>query len=229
MGIAEALPEQASAQAKHIIQDSLPRQAQALDIKSVYGGSKIDQVITVFSLFSNNGDRCELVLNEPGLNQYTISNIFICDDINTVPLKLKGLHALQTKLDRDTFNFKVWSIDQRAFVAIDSDSVSLDIDYTLPSYFAKIENNIVIGVLVATPDHISTLSGSYIETTKNNIHSKFAGIGDTYDQTNNRFIPLPPFDSWILDGDTWHAPEEYPQDGSIYVWNENSLSWVFVQ
>ena len=221
--LAEALPTQASAQAKHISQDSLPRQAQAMNVKSVIDGSHVDQVITVFTLFSNRGDRCELVLDEKGLNQYTVSNIFICDNINTVPLTLKGLHALQTKLNQDTFNFKVWSLTQRSFVPIDSDSISLDISYTLPSYFAQIENNKVINVIMARQSHIDSLPGNYIEST--NLTGK-AGIGYSYDGINNKFVSPQPYPSWSLDVNyKWQAPIPYPSNGLPYSWNELNQGW----
>ncbi len=224
--IAEALPQQASTQAKHILQDSLPRQAQALNVKSIIDGSRVDQVITVFTLSSNSGDQCELVLNEPGLNQYTISNIFICDNINTVPLNLKGLHALQTKLNQDNFNFKVWSLYQKSFVPIDSDSISLDINYSLPQYFAKVENDKVINVIMATPDHINSLNDNYIES--NDLTGK-AGIGYSYDVINNLFIPPQIHPTWILNGVTWESPIPYPDDGFDYIWNETNQNWVLLE
>jgi hypothetical protein len=54
-----------------------------------------------------------------------------------------------------------------------------------------------------------------------------AGIGYTYDQTRDAFIPSKPFNSWILNEDTclWNAPVAYPQDDNRYTWNEQTLSW----
>ena len=61
----------------------------------------------------------------------------------------------------------------------------------------------------------------------NNIRKNYAGIGYTYDQTRDAFIPPKPFNSWILDEDTclWEAPVAYPSDGKNYEWNETSKSW----
>ena len=58
-----------------------------------------------------------------------------------------------------------------------------------------------------------------------------AGIGYTYDENRDAFIPPKPFNSWVLNEDTflWNAPIAYPQDGSIYNWNEETLSWDIIQ
>ena len=65
----------------------------------------------------------------------------------------------------------------------------------------------------------------------NNLRKNFAGIGFQYDQTRDAFIAPKPFNSWILNEDTcrWNAPVAYPQDGSIYKWNEQTLSWDIVE
>ena len=63
-----------------------------------------------------------------------------------------------------------------------------------------------------------------------NIRKNFAGIGFSYDQTRDAFIPPKPFDSWILDEDTclWEAPVAYPDDGQQYTWNESTKQWDLV-
>jgi hypothetical protein len=59
----------------------------------------------------------------------------------------------------------------------------------------------------------------------------FAGIGYTYDEDRDAFIPKKPFNSWILNEDTclWNAPVAYPQDDNKYKWNEQTLSWDLVE
>jgi hypothetical protein len=54
-----------------------------------------------------------------------------------------------------------------------------------------------------------------------------AGIGYQYDSQRDAFIPPKPFNSWILNETTclWEAPVAYPQEGNIYNWNEQTLSW----
>jgi hypothetical protein len=58
-----------------------------------------------------------------------------------------------------------------------------------------------------------------------------AGIGYTYDEDRDAFIPKKPFNSWILNEDTclWEAPVIYPTDGKKYSWNESTLTWDIVE
>jgi hypothetical protein len=55
----------------------------------------------------------------------------------------------------------------------------------------------------------------------------YAGIGYTYDADKDAFIPPKIYNSWILNENTclWEAPILYPNDGQMYVWNEETLSW----
>ncbi len=59
----------------------------------------------------------------------------------------------------------------------------------------------------------------------------YAGIGYTYDETRDAFIPPKPFKSWILNEQTclWEAPVAYPQDDNRYTWNESTLTWDIVE
>ena len=54
-----------------------------------------------------------------------------------------------------------------------------------------------------------------------------AGIGYTYDENRDAFIPPKPFNSWTLNETTcqWEAPVVYPTDGQIYNWNEETKQW----
>jgi len=58
----------------------------------------------------------------------------------------------------------------------------------------------------------------------------YAGIGYTYDENRDAFIPPKLFESWELDEDTclWVAPIEYPADGGMYTWDESQADWVEV-
>lgn len=59
----------------------------------------------------------------------------------------------------------------------------------------------------------------------------YAGIGYTYDEERDAFIPPQPFDSWLLNESTclWDPPVPYPTDGAIYTWDEESEAWVEVE
>lgn len=58
----------------------------------------------------------------------------------------------------------------------------------------------------------------------------YAGIGYTYDETRDAFIPPKPFNSWILNETSclWEAPVVYPEDGQQYTWNEETTSWDLI-
>jgi hypothetical protein len=60
-----------------------------------------------------------------------------------------------------------------------------------------------------------------------NIRKNFAGVGFTYDEERDAFIPAKPFSAWILNEETcqWEAPVEYPTDGKFYIWNDNQKVW----
>jgi hypothetical protein len=83
-------------------------------------------------------------------------------------------------------------------------------------------------------DFLNTLYGTrdvWKQTSYNgNIRKNFAGIGYSYDQARDAFIPPKPFNSWTLDEDTclWEAPVAYPDDGQIYRWNETDQQWDLV-
>jgi hypothetical protein len=61
-----------------------------------------------------------------------------------------------------------------------------------------------------------------------------AGIGYTYDQSRDAFIPPKLFNSWILNENTcsWEAPVAKPEltqeqidNKNYYSWNEQTLTW----
>ena len=62
------------------------------------------------------------------------------------------------------------------------------------------------------------------------LRKNHAGIGYTYDEDKDAFIPKQPFNSWTLNEDTcqWEAPSARPDDGKFYTWNDDSESWVLV-
>lgn len=103
------------------------------------------------------------------------------------------------------------------------------------------EDNIVIQVAVGNNEledegyswFVENLGGRWIKTSYNakinGFRKNYAGIGYTWDEENDRFIPPQPYPSWTLNDDVmWEAPAPYPHDGFAYVWNEETVSWVQV-
>ena len=73
------------------------------------------------------------------------------------------------------------------------------------------------------------IGGTWVQTSYNaNFRKNYAGIGFTYDQSRDAFIPPRPFPSWVLNEDTctWGSPIPMPTDGKFYNWNEETTSWV---
>ena len=117
------------------------------------------------------------------------------------------------------------------------------------AHFARLdENNIVVAVHVVNNDVI-TINGVESEQAgidfltglhghnkwkqtsynalQNGFRKNFAGIGYTYDSDRDAFIPPKPWPSWILNESTykWESPVQYPIDGKVYDWNEESQTW----
>lgn len=114
------------------------------------------------------------------------------------------------------------------------------------SHWAEInENNIVTRVLVGDNNDPAgdegyswldiNLGGTWIKTSynaaTNGFRKNYAGIGYTYNEERDAFIPPKPFESWTLNEETcqWESPLPYPEDGSIYVWSEEKTSWSEVE
>lgn len=109
------------------------------------------------------------------------------------------------------------------------------------SHFAKVLDGKVIQVIVAEQDFFNTFvdtsPGEWIQTSYNThgnkhpenrpLRGNYAGIGYTYDLKNDVFYAPQPYASWTLNESTWlwESPVPYPQDGKIYHWNEETISW----
>lgn len=64
----------------------------------------------------------------------------------------------------------------------------------------------------------------------NNIRTRYAGIGYTFDRVRDAFITPKPFPSWVLDEATtdWTAPVPMPEKGR-WAWDEDQGAWVEAQ
>jgi len=63
------------------------------------------------------------------------------------------------------------------------------------------------------------------------LRKNHAGIGMTYDEDRDAFIPKKPFNSWVLNESTclWEAPINKPNNSNNYKWNELALSWDIIE
>jgi hypothetical protein len=115
------------------------------------------------------------------------------------------------------------------------------------AHFAQLdENNTVIQVIVVNNSEIidsngneneilginfckNLLGGNWMQTSYNaNFRKNFAGIGFTYDAVRDAFIAPKPYASWLFNEETcqWYAPIQHPQDNQIYIWDEDTVSWI---
>ncbi len=82
-------------------------------------------------------------------------------------------------------------------------------------------------------DFLTKLTGYPVwkQTSYNgNFRKNHAGIGYTYDEDRDAFIPKKPFNSWLLNETTclWESPVAYPNDGQRYNWNEQNQTWDLI-
>lgn len=116
------------------------------------------------------------------------------------------------------------------------------------AHFAQLdENNIVTQVVIVSNQDTSDVSGNEVEeigiafcktlfgddthwkqtSYTGSIRVRYAGVGYSYNQELDAFVPPKPYPSWILDETTvdWKAPTPMPDDEYSYKWNEKSKTW----
>jgi hypothetical protein len=61
------------------------------------------------------------------------------------------------------------------------------------------------------------------------LRGNYAGLGFSYDEALDAFIPPKAYNSWVLDEKTysWTCPVPYPTDGLTYKWNDLEADWEF--
>jgi hypothetical protein len=108
------------------------------------------------------------------------------------------------------------------------------------AHFAELDKDNLVTRVVVTNNNfpnegydwlLQTFGGRWIQTSYNaRIRKNFAGVGFTYDEDRDAFIPPKPFESWMLNEETcdWQAPKPYPTDGQAYTWNEDTQDWIEV-
>lgn len=112
------------------------------------------------------------------------------------------------------------------------------------AHFAKVNNGIVEQVIVAEPEFFDTFvdssPGAWLQTSYNtfaNQHTQggtplrgnYAGLGFTYDQTDDVFYAPQPYPSWILNKDIWMWESPVPMpvvEGEMYIWDEATVNWI---
>jgi hypothetical protein len=111
------------------------------------------------------------------------------------------------------------------------------------------ENNVVTEVIVGKDEgedgidweqHYSEFRGQVCKRTSYNtvggVHTgggtayrkNYAGIGYTYDEQRDAFIPPQRYAGWLLNEQScqWQPPVTMPTDGQVYSWDETTTSWL---
>ena len=115
------------------------------------------------------------------------------------------------------------------------------------AHYAKVQNGIVIQVIVAESDFFNTFvdtePGKWVQTsynTRGGVHyepnsetpssdqskalrKNYAGVGFIYDSDKDAFYEPQPYASWTLNNTTclWEAPIATPDDVKNYSWDES--------
>ena len=111
------------------------------------------------------------------------------------------------------------------------------------AHFAELDENNIVKQVLVVPNSVEhygelylsrdlNLGGRWVQTSYNaSIRKNYAGIGYTYDEVRDAFIPPKPYPSWYLNEDTclWQAPKQVPDLENRYIWNEENLNWQLVE
>jgi len=123
------------------------------------------------------------------------------------------------------------------------------------AHYAKVFDGKVIQVIVATPSFFEEFTddgqpGEWLQTSYNTyggvhydpetrepsadqtkaLRKNYAGIGFSYDNVKDAFIPPQPYTSWSLNEETclWECPVEKPDTENFYSWNEENQTWDLI-
>lgn len=118
------------------------------------------------------------------------------------------------------------------------------------AHFAEINSdNIVTRVIVVDAEsesegvnfiqNVLGLGGRWLQTSYNTLEGvhlnngtqlrkNYAGVGYTYDEIRDAFVPPKPFSSWKLNENTcsWEPPIPYPPENGKFRWDETSSQWI---
>lgn len=77
--------------------------------------------------------------------------------------------------------------------------------------------------------HYSHETGKWSKSRQ--FRGNFAGVGFTYNEQLDAFLPPKTFESWVLNEEEymWEAPIPRPDDGNDYLWDEENIQWVLLE
>jgi len=110
------------------------------------------------------------------------------------------------------------------------------------AHYAFLDQNNIVTEIIVGIDETEIIEGKHPEvwygefrgqvckrtSYNNNYRKNYAGLGYSYNEDLDAFIPPKPYESWILNEESalWEAPVSYPDDENSYFWDENNQSWI---
>lgn len=76
--------------------------------------------------------------------------------------------------------------------------------------------------------HYDPVTGNPSEDQSKAFRVNYAGIGYSYNERLDAFILPKPFNSWVLNEETysWDPPVAVPDEEKLYDWSEETSSWI---
>ena len=100
------------------------------------------------------------------------------------------------------------------------------------SYYGTFRGQVCIETNIDTLGGVHYTDGEPSADQSKALRFNYAGLGFSYDENRDAFIPPQPYASWVLDEDTclWVAPIAYPADADTvaYIWAEDTISWIAI-
>lgn len=119
------------------------------------------------------------------------------------------------------------------------------------AHYARVVNGKVVQVIVAEADVLDSIPlegelnkfpSKWVQTSYNTIggqhllggtplRKNYAGIGFTYDEVRDAFIPPKIYNAWILNEDTclWEPPFPKPDEDNTYLWDNETDNWKLLE
>jgi hypothetical protein len=77
--------------------------------------------------------------------------------------------------------------------------------------------------------HYNTETGQPSADQSKAFRGNYAGLGFTYDEALDGFIPPQPYPSWVLDEETFSWVSPVPMPEGDFDWDESAGAWVEVE
>jgi hypothetical protein len=113
------------------------------------------------------------------------------------------------------------------------------------AHYAQLDDdNTVLDVMKISDDYedcgedyinnVCMIPGRWIKTSYNGtIRGSFAGVGFSYNEELDVFLPPKPYESWVINTELkcWESPVERPEisNTEAAIWDETNQQWIIVQ